>query len=105
MSENESTKTKRRGKPHTAMTTAELREATAEFDREFAADTFGPPTAPAAGPGPPRPAKKGPAADRPGCEDDFRHDREGPVGQGGPPRPTVGHQPRRPDRPRTAKRG
>jgi hypothetical protein len=44
MSENESTKTKRRTKPHTAMTTAELREATAEFEREFVADTFGPPT-------------------------------------------------------------
>jgi hypothetical protein len=44
MSENESTKRKKRGKPHTAMTTAELRAATAEFDREFVADTFGPPT-------------------------------------------------------------
>ena len=27
------------------MSTTELREATAEFDREFVADTFGPPTA------------------------------------------------------------
>ncbi len=44
MSENESTKRKRRGKPHTAMTTAELRGATAEFDREFVAETFGTPT-------------------------------------------------------------
>ena len=44
MSENESTRKKRRGKPHTTMTTAELRETTAEFDREFVADTFGPPT-------------------------------------------------------------
>jgi hypothetical protein len=44
MSENESTKTKRRGKPHTAMTTAELRKATAEFDREFVSETFGLPT-------------------------------------------------------------
>jgi hypothetical protein len=45
MSANESAKTKRRSKPHTAMTAAELRETTAEFDREFVADTFGPPTA------------------------------------------------------------
>jgi hypothetical protein len=43
MSENESTKKNRR-MPHTAMTTTELRAATAEFDREFVADTFGPPT-------------------------------------------------------------
>jgi hypothetical protein len=43
MSEIESTKRKRRGKPLAAMTAAELREATAEFDREFVADTFGPP--------------------------------------------------------------
>ena len=27
------------------MTTAELREATKEFDKEFVGDTFGPPTA------------------------------------------------------------
>jgi hypothetical protein len=46
MSDNDSTKRKSRRKPHTAMTTAELREATAEFDREFVADTFGPPTPP-----------------------------------------------------------
>jgi hypothetical protein len=44
MRERENESTQRRGKPHTAMTTAELREATAEFDREFVADTFGPPT-------------------------------------------------------------
>lgn len=45
MGKNESTKTKKRSKPHTAMTTAELREAAAGFDGEFVADTFGPPTA------------------------------------------------------------
>jgi hypothetical protein len=44
MSENESTNKKKRGKPLTAMSTAELREAAAEFDREFVADTFGSPT-------------------------------------------------------------
>ena len=32
-------------KPYWEMTTAELREATKEFDREFMGDTFGPPTA------------------------------------------------------------
>ena len=31
-------------KPYWEMTTAELRKATAEFDREFVGDTFGPPT-------------------------------------------------------------
>jgi hypothetical protein len=31
-------------KPYWKMTTAELREATAEFDREFVGDTFGSPT-------------------------------------------------------------
>ena len=31
-------------KPYWEMTTAELREATKEFDREFVGDTFGPPT-------------------------------------------------------------
>jgi len=31
-------------KPYWEMTTAELREATAEFDREFVGETFGPPT-------------------------------------------------------------
>ena len=31
-------------KPYSEMTTAELRAATAEFDREFVGDTFGPPT-------------------------------------------------------------
>ena len=31
-------------KPYWEMTTAELRTATAEFDREFIGDTFGPPT-------------------------------------------------------------
>ena len=31
-------------KPYWEMTTAELREATKEFDREFIGDTFGPPT-------------------------------------------------------------
>jgi hypothetical protein len=29
-------------KPYWEMTTAELREATAEFDREFVGETFGP---------------------------------------------------------------
>jgi len=32
-------------KPYWEMTTAELREATKEFDREFVGDSFGPPTA------------------------------------------------------------
>jgi hypothetical protein len=32
-------------KPYWEMTTAELREATKEFDQEFIGDTFGPPTA------------------------------------------------------------
>ena len=32
-------------KPYWKMTTAELREATKEFDQEFIGDTFGPPTA------------------------------------------------------------
>ena len=32
-------------KPYTEMTTDELRGTTAEFDREFVGDTFGPPTA------------------------------------------------------------
>ncbi len=32
-------------KPYWEMTTAELREATKEFDREFVGDTFGSPTA------------------------------------------------------------
>jgi len=32
-------------KPYWKMTTAELREATKEFDKEFVGDTFGPPTA------------------------------------------------------------
>ncbi len=32
-------------KPYWEMTTAELREATKEFDREFIGETFGPPTA------------------------------------------------------------
>ena len=46
MSENDKTaKTKKLAKPYTEMTTAELRRATAEFDREFIADAFGPPTA------------------------------------------------------------
>lgn len=31
-------------KPYQEMTTAELRKATAEFDREYVGDTFGPPT-------------------------------------------------------------
>lgn len=31
-------------KPYWEMTTAELREATKEFDQEFIGDTFGPPT-------------------------------------------------------------
>ena len=31
-------------KPYWEMTTAELREATKEFDKEFVGDTFGPPT-------------------------------------------------------------
>ena len=31
-------------KPYWEMTTAELREATSEFDREFVGDSFGPPT-------------------------------------------------------------
>jgi hypothetical protein len=44
MSDNEATKRKKRAKPLTAMNTAELREATAEFDREFVADTFATPT-------------------------------------------------------------
>jgi hypothetical protein len=35
----------RSAKPYWEMTTAELREATKEFDREFIGDTFGPPTA------------------------------------------------------------
>ena len=33
-----------KSKPYWEMTTAELREATSEFDREFIGDTFGPPT-------------------------------------------------------------
>ena len=32
-------------KPYWEMTTAELRDATKEFDQEFIGDTFGPPTA------------------------------------------------------------
>ena len=32
-------------KPYWEMNTAELREATKEFDQEFIGDTFGPPTA------------------------------------------------------------
>jgi hypothetical protein len=32
-------------RPYAEMTTDELRRATAEFDREFVGDTFGPPTA------------------------------------------------------------
>ncbi len=32
-------------KPYGEMSTAELRRATAEFDREFVGDTFGPPSA------------------------------------------------------------
>ncbi len=32
-------------KPYTGMTTDELRRATAEFDREYVGDSFGPPTA------------------------------------------------------------
>ena len=43
MSENESAKRTKRAKPLTAMNTVELREATAEFDCEFVADTFGSP--------------------------------------------------------------
>lgn len=39
----EVTSGRKTAKPYTKMTTAELREATAEFDREFVADTFGPP--------------------------------------------------------------
>ncbi len=35
---------KRTAKPYQEMTAAELRKATAEFDREFVGDTFGPPT-------------------------------------------------------------
>ena len=35
---------KKRGMPLGGMNAAELREATAEFDREFVADTFGSPT-------------------------------------------------------------
>jgi hypothetical protein len=35
---------KRAAKPYQEMTAAELRKATAEFDREFVGDTFGPPT-------------------------------------------------------------
>ncbi|MEN6557120.1 MAG: hypothetical protein ABFC54_02955 [Thermoguttaceae bacterium] len=31
-------------KPYQEMTAAELRKATAEFDREYVGDTFGPPT-------------------------------------------------------------
>ncbi|MBU4270777.1 MAG: hypothetical protein KKE86_16430 [Planctomycetes bacterium] len=40
-------KTRRKGpppKPYWEMTTAELREATKEFDREFIGESFGPPT-------------------------------------------------------------
>lgn len=37
--------TKVPSKPYWEMTTAELREATKEFDEEFIGDTFGPPTA------------------------------------------------------------
>jgi hypothetical protein len=33
------------GKPYWEISTDELRRATAEFDREFVGDTFGPPTA------------------------------------------------------------
>jgi hypothetical protein len=36
---------KARGKPYQEMVTEELREATAEFDREFVAETFGAPSA------------------------------------------------------------
>ncbi len=35
---------KRAERPYQGMTTAELRAATKEFDREFIGDTFGPPT-------------------------------------------------------------
>jgi hypothetical protein len=73
-----------RGKPHTAMTATELREATAEFDREFAADTFGPPT-PQQGAQDRRARRKRgrPRVGRGANEDHFRHDRDRPVGQGG----------------------
>ena len=36
---------RKRSKPYYEMTTEELRQATTEFDREFVADTFGPPNA------------------------------------------------------------
>jgi hypothetical protein len=36
---------KQKSKPYWEMTTAELREATKEFDQDFIGDTFGPPTA------------------------------------------------------------
>jgi len=36
---------KQPSKPYWEMTTAELREATKEFDQDFISDTFGPPTA------------------------------------------------------------
>jgi hypothetical protein len=39
-----SNRSKRAAKPYQEMTTAELRAATKEFDRESVGDTFGPPT-------------------------------------------------------------
>ena len=81
-------------KPYWEMNTAELREATKEFDQEFIGDTFGPPTAEqrskTAAPGQTRPAAGGQ-----GLEDDCRDGGDRLAGQGRPAGQEAPRAPRR----------
>ena len=92
-------------KPYWEMTTAELREATKEFDREFISDTFGPPSAEQRAQDRLRSSQTGSAPQRPGGQDHLRHRRETLAGSNGSAGQETPCPPRRSRCPRVASGG
>ena len=91
-------------KPYWEMTTAELREATKEFDQEFIGETFRPANAGAAGKVRACPQAR-PAAQGLGGQDHLRHGREAIAGPDGSARQEASRPPCRSGRPRATGRG